>query len=181
MAKGVTNRNLQDMPFTKSWDLWPLFWFLLKHNAHKQERRFVILRTVAQQSMLLYNLAFSPLGSYGTLLTSDRINELHLPGGCRICLKGAGNTGLRPHPSPRDGCGVRVSSFPGTEVVLRPRPGREDGGSLHYDRPTAEGQGPAVPEGSPGSRHATVLLKAYIRLSEELGLGSQLGFIQIQF
>ena len=25
--------NLQDMPFSSSWDLWPLFLVLLKHNA----------------------------------------------------------------------------------------------------------------------------------------------------
>lgn len=73
--------------------------FLLKRNAHKQKRRFVILKTVAHQSMLLYNLAFSPLGSYGALLTSDRTNELHLPRGRCICLKRAGAMQSRPHPT----------------------------------------------------------------------------------
>lgn len=42
--RGGTNMNLQDMPFSSNWDLWPLFLVLLKHNARKQKRRFVILR-----------------------------------------------------------------------------------------------------------------------------------------
>lgn len=49
--RGVTNMNLQGMPFSWSWDLWPLFWFLLKRNAQEQKQRFVILKTVAHQSM----------------------------------------------------------------------------------------------------------------------------------
>ena len=36
MVGGVTNMNLQGVPFSKSWDLWPRLWFLLKCNAHKQ-------------------------------------------------------------------------------------------------------------------------------------------------
>ena len=101
MVGGVTIMNLQGVPFSKSWDLWPRLWFLLKCNAHKQYRRFVILKTVAHQSMLLYNLAFSSPGSYGALLTSDRNQRASSPKGLVHPFKGSKRHADLPPPRPQ--------------------------------------------------------------------------------
>lgn len=82
--------------------------------------------------MLLYNLAFSPLGSYGALLTSDRTNELHLPRGQCTRLKGACAMQIHPLPIPMQRAGEGEHLFghgkdePGHDSMATYTPERDE-------------------------------------------------------